>query len=106
MAAGGTERLLGLVNGLTKTRSKGNSSKMGTDIKDIINIVTRLEDMKETPLVLACSGSISRCPSVRKSINSNTSDTRKGMISRMMSMEETMATFMNNTTTQFDKLFT
>ena len=56
MAAGGTERLLGLVNGLTKTRSKGNSSKMGTDIKDIINIVTRLEDMKETPLVLACSG--------------------------------------------------
>ena len=106
MAAGGTERLLGLVNGLTKTRSKGNSSKMETEIKDIINIVTKLEDMKEMPLVLACSGQINRCPSARGSIDSKTSDTTEGLISRMMSMEETMTKFMSTTTTQFDKLFT
>ena len=57
-------------------------------------------------MVLASSDQIFRCPAARGSIDATTTDTAECVISRMMSMEETMSNFMNTTAIQLENLNT
>jgi hypothetical protein len=104
VAAAGEERVKGLVPGLKNRTNWVNNTKMNKEIQDIIDIVTKLENGKIMPLVLASSDQIRRCPGARGSIDSRTPDTNKGLISRMISMEETMAKFMTTTASQLENL--
>ena len=93
ITAAGLDKVTGLVPNLPTYRT--TPSKMQREVKDIIDIITKLEDLKEMPVVLASSDQIAWCPSARGSIDTKNTDTAEGVISRMMSMEETMSTFMN-----------
>ena len=105
--AAASEKLVELVPSMSRSRvDRGLESKRKKEMQDIIDSVIKLEEAKIMPLVLACSGQMAGCPAARGSLDTRTTDTPEGLVSRMMTMEETMVKFIDNTTSQLGNLQT
>ena len=83
---------------------KGHETKKNKELGDIIDSVMKLQENSVMPLVLASSDQILRNPAARGSIDSRSTDTPEGLVSRMMNMEEVMTKFIDTTATQLSNL--